>query len=161
MFTKTTFDKKYKNTGINYFMKNYFRGGLYLLVIFWMIFVYDISNVQGTSKHAGLGAFVMIIASPILVVLGFLISHVFYIALFVFIDSIFLKIYGEERKFISSILLSTLVMVLIFELIWWMEFYTENSLFIRTFSWNVVILFFPFIPIFYALILHKKKQYGC
>lgn len=150
MVTKVTFDKRYENTEVISFIKRCFRGALYLLIIIWCVFVYDLLNLQYTHKLDGIVAFVTLIISPILVIFGFLIGHIFYIALFTFIDFIVLKIYGKNRAFLLSVIFSAVFMVIILEIIWLKVFYTDVSIFMRIIGWNLIIIFFPFIPIFYA-----------
>lgn len=156
MVTKATFDKRYENTEVIPFIKKCFRGALYLLIIIWCVFVYDLLNLQYKHKLDGIAAFVTLIISPILVIFGFLIGHIFYIALFTFIDFIVLKIYGKNRDFLLSVMFATVFMVVILEIIWWKLFYTDVSIFMRIIGWNLIIIFFPFISIFYA-ISEKKK----
>ncbi|MCG2574711.1 hypothetical protein LVY74_14265, partial [Acinetobacter sp. ME22] len=68
------------------------------------------------------------------------------------------KIYGNNIKFIVSILLTTLVTIVILEFIWWGIFYSEGSIPIRIYVWNIAILTLPWLPIISILVTQRWKK---
>lgn len=161
IFIKTTFDKKYSNTQIYSFMKRSFWICICLLPLVWLIYVKDLNHPQMPDNANGsyvLGIALFVLTSPIFVIVGFLIGHIFYLAIFMIIDLIISKIYGNNVKSIFSILLTTLVMILILEFIWWGIFYSENSIPIRIYVWNITILTLPWLPIISTLATQRWKK---
>lgn len=161
IFIKTTFDKKYSNTQIYSFMKRSFWICICLLPLVWFIFVKDLNHPQLPDNASGsyvLGIALFVLTSPIFVIIGFLIGHVLFLAIFMIIDLIISKIHGNNINFIFSILLTNLAIILILELIWWGIFYSEGSIPIRIYTWNITILTLPWLPIIGALAIQKWKK---
>lgn len=147
IFIKIIFDKKYSNTQVSSFIRRCVWVSRYFVVLVWFIFVFDVSSVQDNSKHAGLGALIIILFSPLLVAVGFLVGLILFIALFMVTDLFLLRVNSHKGNYIFSILLTTLIMVIGFELIWWKWFYSEGSILMRVLGWNFIILVLPWIPI--------------
>ena len=161
IFIKTLFDKNYINTQIYSFMKRSFWICIGLLPIVISIFIKDLYSPQiptNASNSYTLGIVFITLISPIIVIIGFLIGHVVFLAIFMIIDLIISKFCGNNIKFIFSILLTTLVMIFILEFIWWEVFYSEGSIPIRIYVWNITILTLPWMPIIGALAIQKWKQ---
>lgn len=161
IFIRTTFDKKYSNTQIYSFMKRSFWICICILPLVWLIFYKDLNHPQMPDNASGsyaLGVALFVLASPIFVIVGFLLGHIFFLAIFMVIDLIISKIYGNNIKFIVSILLTTLVTIVILEFIWWGIFYSEGSIPIRIYVWNIAILTLPWLPIISILVTQRWKK---
>lgn len=155
------FNKKYMNTPAYAFIKNCFWICICLLPLICYIFIKDLTHAQMPDNANGsyvLGVALITFVSPILVTLGFLIGHVFFLALFMIVNLIISKAYGNNLKFILSILLTTLAMVIILQIIWWGIFYSEGSIPLRIYTWNIAILTLPWLPIIGAILIQKWKD---
>jgi len=160
IFTHWLFDKSYKNTELAHFINTCFKFSFWLLPFIWFVFYKDISHPQWSisSGSSALGLVLFIFISPIFVVLGFLGGHTLFVALLMFIHALMIKLSGQRSEFLSSIMLTTLFMTLFLELLWWTVFYTKVSLPIRVYTWTLLILIAPWLPIMAALLLQKYKR---
>ncbi|MCY6412968.1 hypothetical protein QTA56_12650 [Acinetobacter sp. VNH17] len=113
---------------------------------------------NNASGSYALGIALITFISPIFIIIGFLIGHVFFLAIFMMLDLIISKIYGYHANYIFSIVFTTLIMIGILELIWWKGFYSEDSIPIRIYTWNTAILTLPWLPIIGALVIPKWKK---
>lgn len=156
IFTHTYFDKKYKNTSIYFFIHSCFKCTFWLLPFIWFVFFRDVSHPQWTLDSNGghaLGAAIVGLLSPVIVIVSFLIGHTLFIALFMLIHFSITKVFKQRAPFLTSIILSTFLMTIFLQFIWWKFFYTEVSLPIRVYTWTLLILIAPWLPIMAALLL--------
>ena len=160
IFIHWLFDKRYRNTKLAHFINTCFNFSFWLLPFIWFVFYKDISHPQwliSSGSHA-LGLVLFAFISPIFVVLGFLVGHTLYVALLMFIHALRIKLSGQRSEFLPSLLLTTLFMTLFLELLWWTVFYTEESLPIRVYTWTLLILIAPWLPIIATLIRQKFRR---
>lgn len=155
------FDEKYQNTIVHLFIIRCFWIACCLLPFIWYIFIKDLVHFQWSDNangSAALGLALIALISPILIIAGFLIGHALFLTVFTITHSIYVKIYSNSTKFIPSILLTVLMIILILLLIWWGMFSSEKSIPLRIYTWNLVILTFPWIPVIGALFIQKLKS---
>lgn len=161
IFIMSRFNQKYKNTAIHLFIKRCFKVAIFLLPFIWYIFIKDLGHYQWSDNANGseaLGLAITILISPFLVISSFLLGHVCFIATFMCIHHIFQKIYGKTTKFMPCIILSVLLMIILLELIWWGIFSSEKSIPLRIYTWNIVILTFPWFLVIGTIIIQKWKS---
>ncbi len=156
-FIISKFDQQYKNTYIHLFIKRCFWVAISFLPFIWYIFIIDLGQ-HNANGSAVLGEAIIILISPFLVISSFLLGHVCFIATFLCIHHIFQKIHKKTTSFMLSIILSVLLMTILLELIWWGMFSSEKSIPLRIYTWNLVILTFPWIPVIGAVIIQKWKS---
>lgn len=114
----------------------------FLSIIAIGIFMFDFSNTQDELDFAGAVLF------PIIALFGtFFFGLMVAIYHFMFHTSLYflLKCHDMVHFYRLYFLLSVLSIV-IFELIWWLWFYTDISLERRVWGWNLVLIVFPLIP---------------
>ena len=149
------------NTPAYVFIKKCFLICLCLQPWVWYIFIKDLNHAQMPDNANGsyvLGVALIMFISPILITIGFLIGYIFFLAIFMSIHLIISKNNGNNLKFIFSILLTTLAMVIILQIIWWGIFYSEGSIPLRIYTWNIAILTLPWLPIIGATLIQKCKD---
>lgn len=155
------FDKKYKNTEIADFINTCFKFSFWLLPFIWFVFSTDIGNPQcisGCNGSAILGAAILLLLSPAIVIASFLIVHILFISLFMLIHFSIATVFKLRVPFLTIIILTTFIMTVFLQLIWWNIFYTEISLPIRVYTWALLILIAPWLPIIATLIRQKFRR---
>ena len=153
------FDEKFQHTIVYQFIIRCFWIASCLLPLIWYIFIKDLEHFQWSDNANGsevLGVALIALISPILIIAGFLIGHAFFLTVFTITHSTYLKIYHNSTKFIPSILLSVLIIIVILLLIWWGVFSSEKSIPLRIYTWNLVILTFPWLPVIGAILIKNR-----
>ncbi len=150
------FDQQYKNTYIHQFIMHCFKLSIFLLPFIWYIFIIDLRQ-NNANGSAVLGEAIILLISPFLVISSFLLGHVCFIATFMCMHHIFQRIHKKTTSFMPSIILNVLLMTILLELIWWGIFSSEKSIPLRIYTWNIVILTFPWLPVIGAVMIQKWK----
>ena len=154
-FIISKFDQQYKNTYIHLFTKHCFWSAISLLPFIWYIFIIDLGK-NNANGSAALGEAIIILISPFLVISIFLLGHVCFIATFMCIHHMAQKIHKKTTSFMPSIILSVLLIIILLELIWWGVFSSEKSIPLRIYTWNIVILTFPWLPVIGAILIQNR-----